>query len=42
MAGDLDRLTALLPVEPPAALPAMGTVSALVSHALLAASDAGR
>jgi hypothetical protein len=42
MAGDLDRLTALLPVEPPAALPAMGAVSALVSQALLAASDAGR
>ena len=42
MAGDLDRLAALLPVVPPATLPAMGAVSALVSRAVLAASDAGR
>ncbi|TDH61609.1 hypothetical protein E2C06_15875 [Dankookia rubra] len=42
MVSDLSRLTILLPVQPPAALPAMGAVSALVSHALLAASDAGR
>ena len=42
MAGKLAGLVALLPVEPPAALPAMGAVSALASQALLAASDAGR
>jgi hypothetical protein len=39
MAGELEKLAALLPATPTNPLPATGTVSALVSHALLAASD---
>lgn len=42
MAGALEKLAALLPAAPPATLPAMGAVSALVSGAVLAASDAAR